>query len=256
MRHSFLTVAGVLLLGGTVPAQQPPAQQPAAPALDPAHNRLDALLMQWEKEMAAVQTLYCNCTRTTVDKVFQVSEVFEGAAQYMKPNLAMLEMRKKDKPDAFEKYICTGTFLYQYAPKNKEIHVYELPPPKPGQVADDNILSFLFGMKAEEAKRRYDLQLVKEDQYYIYLKITPRLANDKQDFQEARLVLNQNSFLPRELWFVQPNGNEIKWDIPKIQNGVRLNRTDFTAPATPPGWTMVKVPRANDVPPRVVRPKQ
>ena len=25
MRHSFLTVAGVLLLGGTVPAQQPPA---------------------------------------------------------------------------------------------------------------------------------------------------------------------------------------------------------------------------------------
>jgi TIGR03009 family protein len=176
----------------------------------------------------------------------------------------MLEMQKRGKPEAFEKYICTGTFLYEYVPQNKVIRVHEMPPPKPGQVADDNFLSFLFGMKADEARRRYDLRLVKEDQWYIYIEIFPRLQQDKADFQRARLVLNNQTFLPRELWFEQPNGNEVKWDIPKVEAGVALNRSDFTSPSVPPGWNLVRMPKANEVaprsnnvpPPRIIRPNQ
>jgi len=258
MRYSFLGLAAALLVIAPLAAQQP---QAAAPALDPARNRLDALLLRWEQEMGKVQTLAVQCTRTTVDKTFQVTDVFEGTAKYMKPNLAMLEMQKKDKPQVFEKYVCSGAFLYEYAPQTREVRVHELPGPKPGQAEGDNFLSFIFGMKAEEAKRRYDLQLVKEDQWYVYLEIKPRLPADKADFQKARLVLNNQTFLPRELWFEQPNGNEVKWDLPRVDNGAKLSRVDFTAPATPPGWTMKKVPRLTDVPradvpPRVVRPNQ
>ena len=58
---------------------------------------------------------------------------------------------------------------------------------------------------------------------------------------------------------MQPNGDEIRWDIPRIDNGAKLNPNDFTNPQAPPGWTMQRVPRAtevpaNNVPPRVVRP--
>jgi TIGR03009 family protein len=260
MRTFGLTLIS-LAIGGSVAGQQP--QQPAAPVLDPSRNRLDALLIRWEQEMRSVNSVVAQCTRTSLDKAFQMTEVFEGTAKYMKPNLAMLEMQKRGKADAFEKYICTGTFLYEYVPQNKVIRVHELPPPKPGQVADDNFLSFLFGMKAEEARRRYDLRLVKEDQWYVYIEILPRLPADKSDFQRARLVLNNQSFLPRELWFEQPNGNEVKWDIPKVESGVALNRNDFTSPNVPPGWNMARVPRPNDVPakgnavpPRVIRPNQ
>jgi TIGR03009 family protein len=260
MRTFGLTLIS-LAIGGSVLGQQP--QQPAAPVLDPSRNRLDALLIRWEQEMRSVNSVVAQCTRTSLDKAFQMTEVFEGTAKYMKPNLAMLEMQKRGKADAFEKYICTGTFLYEYVPQNKVIRVHELPPPKPGQVADDNFLSFLFGMKAEEARRRYDLRLVKEDQWYVYIEILPRLPADKSDFQRARLVLNNQSFLPRELWFEQPNGNEVKWDIPKVESGVALNRNDFTSPNVPPGWNMARVPRPNDVPargnavpPRVIRPNQ
>jgi TIGR03009 family protein len=230
--------------------------------LDPAHNRLDGLLLRWEQEMRSVQTIVAQCQRTTVDKVFQETEVFDGTARYMKPNLAMLEMQKKGKQQVFEKYICTGTYLYEYAPQNQEVRVHELPAPKPGQVADDNFLSFLFGMKAEEARRRYDLKLVKEDDWYFYIEILPRFPADKADFAQARLVLNRQTFLPRELRFEQPNGNNVKWDIPKIESGVALNRNDFTSPAVPSGWRFVRVPRATDVaprtdgPPRIVRPNR
>ena len=148
MRYSWMTLAGMLLAGSGGYAQQPPQrplppQQPppaAAPAvttLDPAHNQLDALLMHWEEKMTQVQTIIAHCTRTSVDKTFQVAEVYEGTAKYMKPNLAMLEMQKKGKPQVFEKYVCTGTYLYEFVPTDKVIRVHELPPPKPGQVSDD-----------------------------------------------------------------------------------------------------------------------
>ena len=127
-----------------------------------------------------------------------------GTARYMKPNLAMLEMQERGNPQRFEKYICTGTYLYEYAPQNKQVRVHELPAPRPGQVMDDNFLSFLFGMKADEARRRYDLRLVKEDQWYIYIEIHPRFSADKADFQRARLVLNSQTYLPRQLWFAGP----------------------------------------------------
>jgi len=61
-------------------------------------------------------------------------------------------------------------------------------------------------MKAEEAKRRYDMSLVKQDPFYFYIEIGARFPADKADFQQARLVLWRKSFLPRQLWFEQPNG--------------------------------------------------
>jgi TIGR03009 family protein len=172
----------------------------------------------------------------------------------------MLELKEVGKPDFAEKFICTGTFLYQYFPAAKEIRRYELPKPKPGQVADDNFLSFLFGMKAEEARRRYVLNLAKEDSWYIYVDIVAREKADKADFNRARLVLNKDTFLPRQLWFEHPNGNETTWDIPRLQTGAVVDRRLFEA-TTPAGWKVVPVsrdagpaPATAPVPPRTVRP--
>lgn len=250
MRYVWLALAGGLWVGAAS-AQVP---QPAAP-FDPAHNRLDALLLRWEQELQKVDTLDAQIVRTTDDKTFQVKEVAEGVARYKKPNLALMELHGKTNPQLFEKYVCTGTYLYEFAPASKEIRAHELPPPKPGQVADDNFLSFLFGMKAETARQRYDLRLVQEDKYYIYIEVYPRTAEDKADFSRARLVLNNQTYLPRQLAFEQPNKNTIIWDLPRLTSGANINMADFAQPVTPPGWKMVRVPRT-DPPPRVVRPNR
>jgi TIGR03009 family protein len=255
MRLSWLALSGLVLVPPVLAQQPPPAAQ-NAPAVQPNAAQLDTLLQRWEQEMKRIETLSAELNRTTVDKVYQGTEIFSGSAKYMKPNLAVLEMKKKDKPDVYEKYICSGTFLYEWVPGSKIIRAHELPPPKDGRVGDDNFLSFLFGMKAEEAKARYDLKLLKEDQFYYYVQVFPRMASDKADFQEARLALNKSSFLPREVRFTQPNGNEIIWDIPKIQTGMKLVREDFAPPQTlPQGWNLVRMPRADAAqqPPRVIR---
>src|SRR6476620_3855813 len=97
MRDHGLALALALLCGAPLWAQQPQAPAaPAAPALDPARNRLDALLLQWEQRMKTVQALSADCIRTTVDKTFNTTEDFEGTARYMKPDLAMLDMHKRN----------------------------------------------------------------------------------------------------------------------------------------------------------------
>jgi TIGR03009 family protein len=260
MRPHGLVLAALLLACVPAGAQQPPA--PAAAPAPSAEQALDTYLQRWEQEMQKIQTLWAQLERTDWEKTFDRKEKLVGAAQYMRTgtgasalNLATLELYPEGKKEVQEKYVCTGTFLYQFMPAQKEIHVYELPRPKPGQVADDSLLTLLFGMKAQEAKTRYSLKLVKEDQYYVYVDITPKLAEDRRDFTRARLVLNRDTFLPRQLWFEHGNGNEVTWDIPQLRTGIALNRANFDAPRAPEGWKLVPVQRNAQPQAPVVRPQ-
>lgn len=273
MRLPVFVLAALLASAAAAGAQTPPGAPPApaTPAATVNAAKLDAYLLRWEQEMRKVQTLAAALARIDKDKSFGTTTKYTGVAQYMKSgsgpttmNLALLEMKQEGKADVAEKFICTGTFLYQFLPAQKEIRAYEMPKPKPGQVADDSFLGFLFGMKADEAKGRYLLSLAKEDNWYIYVDIAPRNAADRADFARARLVLNKDSYLPRQLWFEHANGNEIVWDIPRLQAGVALDRRLFDAPKLPQGWKFQAVNRApgsgggaapgsGDARPRVIR---
>jgi TIGR03009 family protein len=259
MRSFCLALIGFFACVATAVAQQSPAQ-PANPAAVSAADRaklLDAHLLAWQDQMQKITTLQMEGIER-IDKDNQLKYVSKwiGVAKYRKPNLAVLTLVREDKREIFEKWICTGAAIYQYAPQEKAIHIHPLPVKKDGQVSEENFLSFLFGMKAEEAKKRYDLQISpgkENDQYYIYIDIRPRDPRDKQDFEQARLVLNKDTYLPRQLWFRHPNQDETTWNIPKAQSGVEIDRREFQAPEPPKGWRMVQGQKPADATPRVIR---
>jgi TIGR03009 family protein len=254
-----LVLAALVLAGPATRAQAP--QQAPAPAPNPA--ALDNYLLRWEQEMLKVQTLSAQIVQVRKDKTFNTATKLVGWAAYMKDgagpsaiNLAAMALAPEGKDvtrEFQEKYVCTGTFIYQFVPSQKEVKVYELPRPKPGQVADEGFLAFMFGMRATEARRRYDLQMAKEDQYYVFVDIVPRFPADKADFQRARLVLSKDTFLPRQLWFLSANGDEVLWDIPRSGSGVRLDRRLFDKPQAPPGWRVTAMQKAAETQPRVIR---
>lgn len=254
----WITVSLIVL--AAMPVIAAAQQQPTKPGLPPEDPRLDIVLGNWEKAMLNVQSLSAKVNRTKLDKTFQTTEVFEGTANYLRgapgqTSRASLELFKKGQPQHFEKYLCTGNFLYQWSPAEKVIRRHELPPPKQGQIADDNFLSFLFGMKAADAKAKYQMTYVPapaNDKWYQYLRIQPKTANDKADFREARLVLMSHNHLPRQLWFLQANGDEVTWDFPKVDSPANLNAANFAHPQLPQGWQFVPVSRQNP-PPRVLR---
>jgi TIGR03009 family protein len=257
MRYHWLALACVLL--GSVPlwAQQAVPPQPA-PALDPSKNELDMILLNWEKAMTSVDRLVAQITRTDTDKVYGTTTLFDGVAKFMRPNRASLRLERRGKPEVYEQLIYTGTYLYQFVPQQKEIRVHQLPAPKSGQISDETFLSFLLpGMKAAAAKERYQLTLVPappNDTWYYYILIQPKAGADRAEFTRARLVIHRSTYMPRELWFEEPNGNESKWDFPRVQTNAPLPPTEFSTPAPPSGWQMVTVQPQPQ--PRIVRPQQ
>src|SRR5262249_512567 len=154
-------------------------------------------------------------------------------------------MQVKDKPGEFERLICTGTYLYQYLPSQKQIKVY--PAPKTtndGKLADDSSLAFLFGMKAAEAKARYDLKLPNADANCVCVDVVAKASVDKADFIKARLVLSKDTYLPRQLWFEHANSGEVLWDLTTTQANVALKKEVFAAPSKPKDWEMVNAQTA------------
>jgi TIGR03009 family protein len=238
-----------LILGGSFAAAQTPT------------TALDKHLASWEAAMVKAQQLTAEIALIEKDTTFNKSQKYVGYAQYLKTgsgktalNLARMKLwpAGKTEADFRQQFICTGTFLYKFEPDVKEIRAYELPTPKPGQVAEDNLLSFMFGMKAEDAKKRYDLKLYKEDEFYVYIDVLPRDNADKADFKRARIVLYKANYLPRQLWLEQVNATEMTWDIPRIDDKTKVERSLFDVPRTPAGWKMTQVPR--DAKTTVIRP--
>jgi TIGR03009 family protein len=253
------------------PAFTQGAMQPITPQEQAA---LDQVLRGWEKSMTDLRSFITKVDRESLDKALQAKDQYKGFAIFLKANVkddqsrARLELAKvtppdknkekadksKEKPAVFEKYICTGTYLYEYAAAQKVVRVHDMPQKKKGG-QQESFLSFLFGMGADEAKARYEMRPVfpkVPDQYYHYIRIKPKTEADKSDFAEARLSLFKSNNLPAQIWYLQPNGNEITWTFSELQVDRDIPLAWFQ-PDTPEGWRVERVPQkqAPGVPPTV-----
>jgi TIGR03009 family protein len=245
-----------------------PKPQAPPPKLDPAHDPLDWVLVNWEKKMAEITSYEAKCVRINEDRVWRKKSIYEGTAKYLKTptaSLARLRLEKANRPDDFEEYIFTGTVFYRFDPEQKLIWVHDAPKVRPGQVSEFHILGyfwpwqvsefhildFLFGMKAAQAKQHFKLEYIAppaDDKYYYFIMITPKNDCQKEDFIRARLVVLRSNFMIAQLWYEEPNGNEITWNFSKIVSPAKLDALEFQQPTPPAGWQLRKVPKMNSQP--------
>lgn len=252
------TYAAIIMLSAALLASAQGVAQP------PVQENLDTVLVGWEKSMTDLQSFACIVTRETLDKALGARDEHKGYAMFMKPatkddgSRARLELTKVGNPKIFEKYICTGKYLYEYAPVNQTIRIHNMPQSKQAGVQQESFLSFLFGMGANQAKQRYEMKIAypatgKPDPHYHYIEIVPKMAQDKGDFIFARLSLYRSTNLPAEIWYLQPNKNEIKWNFTNLQINVQIPLKYFE-PEEIPGWRTERVqPKAPPAVAPVVR---
>jgi len=236
-----------------------PSAEPQAPA--PSDPRLDALLARWERETARCQTLAVDLVCTRKNPVFNRTERLVGEGKFLRlatgDYAARLELRSPEDPNRYEKYICTGGYIYVFRPEEKTILVYTVPRQQAGQLPDDGALPFLFGLKADVAKRRYRLRITKETEHYTYVEVLPVYPRDKADFTFARLAILNKEYpglpkdLPKEIYWIEPTQVEVKWDIVRVQRDVpgTVQRTDFVKPELPPGWQWKSETTSSAAPP-------
>jgi TIGR03009 family protein len=237
MRVFAYSVIGMMAVALTASAQ-PPAQE-----------NLETVLRGWEKAMTDLKSFVAVVERTTLDKALGARDEHKGYAMFMRAankkdaSRARLELAKVGNPKVFEKFICTGTFLYEYAPATSTIRIHNMPQNKKDGMQQESFLSFLFGMGSEQAKARYHMTHVvpnPPDKFYQYILIKPKLEQDKSDFIEARLSLFRSNNLPAQIWYLQPNKNEITWNFKNLQIDRQIPLEWFTADE-PKGWRIERV---------------
>lgn len=253
MKQLGLSCTAFLMLSLPLAAQ--------GPAPVPSTDRIDVLLKAWEQRMTSVASLTTRCERTDVHPLTKKQTTYVGDAAFMKPAMARIDLTHQDdvgKPDAektnFERMFCNGQYIYEYSPRDKLIIIHDIPKNDP--TADNMILAFLRGMKSDDAKKRFNITLSKETEWYAYLMIQPKAESDKQEFSAAQLTIwvknpNQQGqpnlvMMPARLWYRQPNGKEVTYMFSELQPNAKLDEKAFV-PRQIQGYT---VKRASDaVPP-------
>lgn len=262
-----LSVLGVSAIAQTPGTPTSKGTEPVRPAMsEKSQKYLDAYLKHWEDRMAKVPSLETKVILTEIEGTEKT--VYTGEASIMKPNFAKLFLREQTKPDNVKQwrhYAADGKYLWDFNYSKKIGRVKELP--KDG--VDNTFFNFLFGMKAADLKRRYDLTINVEDpeQYnenYMFITIYPKSKEDQQEFAKAQLVLwvntkdekfAQNWMLPARLWFQYPNKNQVVWEFRQMNAKKELLPADFKAPAFPdkewkPEWMELPKPTVRSVPPK------
>lgn len=203
------------------PGAAPPAQ-PFVPVAAPGASPLDKHLDNWERTMAAVVNFRVEIELTRTDAVFKRARNYKGVVLCMKPNFAILRLDNIGDPTKtdYEAVICNGRSVYLYNGVEKSVTEHKLPAPNPNQRAgtDNLMLDFLSGLKAAEAKRRFEITIFKEDENYVYLNLKPLLPQDKSEFQQINMALygpnvkiKQLAYLPAQVLKVNPNGDTESW---------------------------------------------
>jgi TIGR03009 family protein len=254
MRPLGLTLPALLLAAAAL-AQTPgtpgspspkDAAPPAAPKMSEKNQKyLDRYLEAWQDRMAKIESLETKCILTEVEDGKKA--VYTGDASLLKPNYAKLLLKPQAvpiNPKKVKHIAADGKFLWEYDYSKKIAWVQQLP--KEG-FGDNMLMTFLYGLKAEDIKKRYDLSIDVEDkekfnEHYLHIAILPKSKEDMQEFKKAELVLWVNNkdpkfadywLLPARLWFQQPNGNQIIWEFQKMTTQKKLVAKDFEAPGFP-----------------------
>jgi TIGR03009 family protein len=218
-----------------------PTPQRPPPDADP-EQMLAFVVARCSQAMAKLERSSAAVRRTHLNNTFGKTEVYEGTLKYLRqdtgqPALALLEMADSKDRTSIEKLLFTGTQVYNFDFGRKIVRIHDLPPL---WVGDTNLMELLIGMPVADVSRRYQLRLVRapkeEPQQYHYILVAPKTPADKRDFTTARLVVSAADFLPRQLWYRQPDGDQITWDFTMKANDATVTAQTFAAPPLPAGW--------------------
>jgi TIGR03009 family protein len=216
-------------------------------------RKMDNLLAKWQEQSANIKTLDAKFTREDFSATFEEKTVYAGRAILKSPDLAFLDFQKISEngkavnpPVAYEQIRCTGKEVFHYRNPTHQVFVYPLAKEDRKRALEEGPLPFLFNMRADEAKKRYNLVLHTETPTQYIIKIEPRVAIDREAFIRADVALDKNTFLPDALRLHAPNGKDtqtyrFKGDNLSVETNKRVNEKNFQG-FEPAGWKLIYNP--------------
>jgi RNA polymerase sigma factor (sigma-70 family) len=243
----------------------------AAPAQDvqeePIDSRMERLLKLWEGRSQKLKSLEVKFYRRDVDSrdVLGGEEHYQGTAKFESPNLAYIEFNlikldrnKKAVVDpetkrratlSREQIKYTGNEVWLYKSDTKQIFVFPLNKEEQERVFNGGLFLFLFKMKADNARNRYEMTLLPDQagSKVHQIKVKPKLAVDREDSGEALIELEKRYLLPTRILLISPDqkrSSEYFLSHHVANPSPPIDRKFFQGTEIK-GWQDVRFPEAN-----------
>lgn len=190
------------------------------------------LLEEWAASSAKIKKLEGEHRRWEYDYVFNVVKHNTGKFYYEAPDKGRIDMtpdkdkvgveetRKhwedgrlmkfKGEAGPAERWYCDSQTVTQVNVKDKEATRMLLPKQIQGANIIDGPLPFLFGMPAQKAIQRYDLELKSNNaaKGLATIRATPLWPTDAANYQVAEIMLDTKTFLPKAVRLIDPAGTK------------------------------------------------
>ncbi len=249
-------------------------RQAGAPArpVDPANpnpanaKKMAWLLKQWEQQSSLLKTLDVKILRVDQNPAWDELEYYDGRALFKSPNFAFIDFNKikqdeKQKPlrdpqnkdkwlsTPFERIVCTGEEVWQYKSDTQQIFIFPLGKNEKKKAIEEGPLPFLFNMNAADAKARYWMSLISEDEKGYGVSIKPKLAEDKESFSIAFVNLDRKYLLPVRILMKSPDGKSQKdFKLREMYPNKVVNDKNFEGKPLGSPWKIVRNPGGDDRP--------
>jgi TIGR03009 family protein len=178
---------------------------------------VEKVLRDWEMRTAKIKTMSGDFSRFKYDHTFEVEFQAEGHFDFASPDKGNYEIRgakiekgavskKKNKAGVpytlksadGERWVCNGKEVIRIDEKAKTFEKAPIPSENQGQNIIDGPLPFLFGMKADRAKRRYrDIKLLKNKDGEIWLEVRSKEEQDAKNWDTAVIIIDAAEFIPK-----------------------------------------------------------
>jgi TIGR03009 family protein len=243
--------------------------------VEPLPPELERLLIAWERGSAKIERLEGSHQRTVANLVFATEKRAAGKFYFEAPSRGRIDMEgvkpgPKDKAlyqtkegepfelqaDLSQSWICTGNEVLVIDVPNRQYEVFPLPEDIKGERIIESPLPFLFGMKAEDAKRRYKLSLAqfKPEAFDATVEVVPLLQMDRQNYSKAMIRLDLRLFVPTVVRQWDPSGNMITTYVfkdPIVNGGNAVDRLKAAFGGDPfrpnlRGYQLVQQPPVNE----------
>jgi TIGR03009 family protein len=245
------------------PAEQAPDGAPGAPPANAA--RMEWLLQQWEKQSSLLKSLDVMLTRTDSTPAWGDLEFYEGRALFKAPNLAFIDFNKIEQDEKkkrvidpktkkfvskpYERIVCTGAEVWQYRSDVQQIFVFPLEKDEQQKAIEEGPLPFLFNMRANDAKKRYQMTLMSEDEKSFGVSILPKLQVDKESFSRAFVKLDAKYLLPLRIVMVSPDRKSTKdFTLSQMFPNKAVNDKNFEGRPLGPPWKVIRNPAGEERP--------
>lgn len=254
-------------------AQAPKQPFPALNATE--QNYLEQVLQVWEQKTSDIEQYQCDFVRFEYADpslpTEQYSSYATGVMKFMAPDKGMFriddlrtlvsknpaEYKANPRQPFGEYWICDGSWVHILDRNEKKATRIELPPQIRGKQIYLSPLPFLFGVKADEMKRRYWIRPVipPEGDDSVWLEAWPKRADDAGNYSRVQVVLAREDTLPRALIVFMPNWKpeQQQREIYEFKNRQdktgffdavkqRIFRQEFIPTKLPSDWTVIEEP--------------